>query len=47
MAYTFKQKKVCFKNGLYKCPVPPRDISRFWTDREWFRHVDTQGVWCK
>ncbi|MDG1996862.1 MAG: hypothetical protein P8J14_10225 [Emcibacteraceae bacterium] len=47
MSFTLKEKKVCFKRGLYKCPVPPRDISRFWTDSDWFRHVDIQGVWCK
>jgi len=46
MAFTFKQKKICFKKGLYKCPVPPVEISRYWSDQDWFRHVDSQGVWC-
>ncbi|MDA7569019.1 hypothetical protein N9D02_09415 [Emcibacteraceae bacterium] len=46
MAFTFREKKLRFQKGLYKCPVPPRDISRYWTDKEWFRHVDTHGVWC-
>lgn len=46
MTFTFKQKKICFKKGLYKCPVPPVELSRFWSEYDWFRHVDRHGVWC-
>jgi len=46
MGFTFKQKKMFFQKGLYKCPVPPGEVSRFWSDNDWFRHVDSRGVWC-
>lgn len=46
MLFTFKQKKLCFQKGLYKCPVPPGEISKFWTDLEWCRHIDAYGEWC-